>query len=296
MKLQELFGKTRTHWVKYSAYEYQEDKGGKLFITPASGAKVCDIYNPLQKSDALVLDALNAGLVCMDEKTDEAQRRQAVLDFVNGYGLLGFMTALPTTPDFMDFETVFLPKNQYIEAPAMPRLAYLDLFYPFEKLDVRIDGKGDVWWEVEEREMVALQMTMTGLPMAANMVYHRAYSEPYEWVRGELKDWAFSLLSSIFYYREKDETMKDLYRQGLYAFGGIAPTYHILLDEQRPVIVWDFQSLMRVVKMAFSYALTDEAKPLRMCRECGKAFLAASGKQVYCGPKCRDRAKEKGKD
>lgn len=206
------------------------------------------------------------------------------------------MTALPTTPEFMDFDTVFLPKNQYIEESTLQRLEYLDLFYPFEKLDVRIDAKTGVWWDVEnDNEMMALQIIMTGLPMAANMVYHRAYSEPADWVRTELEDWAFSLLTSIFYYDEKDETMKDLYRQGLYAFGGIAPTYHILLDETKPVIVWDFQSLMRVVKMAFSYALTDEQQPLRVCRECNKAFIAKTPKQGCCSAKCREKRKEKDK-
>lgn len=291
MKLEAMFENTRADWVKYSAYEYREDEHGTVFITPTTTAKVNGIYNPLKNCDTLVVDGVNAGLVCMNEKAIEAERRQAVLDFVNKYGLLGFMTALPTTPEFMDFETVFLPKNQYIEAPTMSRMEYLELFYPFEKLDIAENGR-DVRWDInDDRDMIVLQMTMTGLPLAASMVYHRAYSEPYEWVRMELKDWAFSLLTSIYYCQEEDDTMKDLYRQGLYAFGGIAPTYHILLDETKPVIVWDFQSLLRVVKMAFSYALTDEKRPLRMCKGCTKAFIANSAKQVYCGPKCREKGK-----
>lgn len=296
MKMESMFERTRTDWVKYSEYECQEDKNGKLFVTPTATARVNNIYNPLKDCDALVVDGVNAGIVCMNETADESQRQQAVLDFVNKYGLLGFMTALPTTPEFMDFETVFLPKNQYIEATTMPRMEYMERFYPFEKLAIMENSRGDVEWQVEDREMIALQMTMTGLPLAANMVYHRAYSEPYDWVRAELKDWAFSLLTPTFYYQEKDETIRELYQQGLYAFGGIAPTYHILLDEEGPVIVWDFQSLMRVVRMAFSYALTDDSRPLRVCKECTKAFIASNIKQVYCSSQCREKAKEKNKD
>lgn len=294
MRLEELFGKTRTHWVKYSAYEYREDENGTLFITPAGDAKVSNIYNPLKDSDALVVDALNVGLLSM-RRADEDEQKKAVLDFVTSYGLLGFMTALPTTPDFMDFDTVFLPKNQYIEAETMPWMEYLDLFYPFEKLDVVENDRGDVKWDIEDREMIALNLTMNGLPMAANMTYHRAYSEPYEWVRTELKDWAFTLLTPIYYAEEKDETIKDLYQRGLYAFGGIAPTYHILIDEGKPVIVWDFQSLMRVIKMVFSYALTDEKRPLRICKNCTKAFIASRPQQEYCSPECREQHREKKK-
>ena len=46
----------------------------------------------------------------------EAVVREAVMGFVSRYGLLGFLTALPTTPSFMDYEAVYLPKNHFIRA------------------------------------------------------------------------------------------------------------------------------------------------------------------------------------
>jgi len=49
-----------------------------------------------------------------------------------------------------------------------------------------------------------------------------------------------------------DETTRDLYRQGMAAFGGIAPTYHITLLEKL-TIVWDFYSLLLGVQMMFSF-------------------------------------------
>ena len=58
------------------------------------------------------------------------------MDFVHKYGLLGLMTALPTTPMFMEYEAVYLPKNQYIREETMPTEKYLELFYPFAKLDL----------------------------------------------------------------------------------------------------------------------------------------------------------------
>lgn len=295
MRLEALFENTLSHWVKYSAYEYRADENGKLFITPVQAAKVGNIYNPLKDCDTLVLDALNAGMQCLPSAGEE-ESKKAVLDFVNRYGLLGFMTSLPTTPNFMDYDTVFLPKNQHIEAPTMPRMEYMGLFYPFEKLDIVENSRGDVKWEIEDKEMVALQMAMTGLPLAANMTYHWAYAEPYEWIRDQLQDWAFILMCTYYFYEDDlNETTRELYHRAMNAFANFAPAYHLVLAEEGPLIVWDFQSLLRAVEMSLSYALTDKEKPVRMCKNCAKAFIATRADNTYCSAKCKDAAKEKRK-
>ena len=48
----------------------------------------------------------------------------------------GLMTALPTTPKFMDYEAVYLPNNPFIKAESMDTMEYLALFFPFEKPDM----------------------------------------------------------------------------------------------------------------------------------------------------------------
>jgi hypothetical protein len=55
------------------------------------------------------------------------------------------------------------------------------------------------------------------------------------------------LVSVFLYYDRKDETdeiSRDLYRQGVSAFGSKAPTYHVSLCDDKPKIVWDFHSLL----------------------------------------------------
>lgn len=57
-------------------------------------------------------------------------------------------------------------------------------------------------------------------------------------------------MGSFFYYEDYDtidEDARNLYRQGMAAFEDIAPTYHIALPE----------------------------KPLRLCRQCQKVFVAS---------------------
>lgn len=58
------------------------------------------------------------------------------LHFAIKYGLFGLMTALATTPDFMEYETVYLPKNHFIKKENMATVDCLSLFFPFDKLDI----------------------------------------------------------------------------------------------------------------------------------------------------------------
>ena len=69
-----------------------------LYITPVKKAKP-ELYNPLKDSDKMVFHAINTGVICMNKDTDEQAKQDAVMDFVSSYGLLGFMTALSTTPE-----------------------------------------------------------------------------------------------------------------------------------------------------------------------------------------------------
>ena len=82
-----------------------------------------------------------------------------------------------------------------------------------------------------------------------------------------------------------DEDTRDIYRQGMAAYGGIAPNYHIELWE-RPTIVWDFHSLLLAIQMMFSFMLADETSSLRLCKYCMKAFFAKSDDEDFCSPAC----------
>lgn len=100
--IKNLFERSRSHWVRYNRYELKTGKNGRRYITPAKGAKP-DVYNPLNMVPDIVLDALNVGMLMMGRKPS-AEVERAVLKFVTRYGLLGLMTALPTTPSFMDYK------------------------------------------------------------------------------------------------------------------------------------------------------------------------------------------------
>ncbi len=189
--MKNLFEQSRSHWVRYDHYELKTAEDGKRYITPGKNAKP-DVYNPLKEVPNIVLDALNVGMLMMARKP-EAEVEKAVMEFITRYGLLGLMTALPTTPSFMDYEAVYLPKNHFIKEESMATDQYLSLFYPFDQLDLVKKGIESTWNVSGDRTMIALTMTFMDEPMAKNMSFQREYAEPYDWVAQQFKDWAFTL-------------------------------------------------------------------------------------------------------
>ena len=291
------------HWVRYSDYEWRPDEKNNLYLTPTEDAEP-EIYDPMKEYEKIVVCAMNIGRLCMGKKPDE-EIQAAIREFALKYGLLGLMTALPTTPTFMDYEAVYLPKNHFIKAETMNTLEYMALFFPFGGIDLKKRGLNSQWNIEGGRAMMALAMTMSDKPMAVNMGFQREYAERSDWMKQQFVDWVFTLTTSDLYYEDYDlldEDTRNLYRQAIAAFDGIAPTYHIALLE-KPTIIWDFHSLLLGIQMMFSFMLTDDKRPLRICRHCTKAFVASRPSAIFCSPQCKNqhnvyksRAKNKDKE
>jgi hypothetical protein len=284
-----LFQKTSSSWARYDKYEWKEDSAGILYITPAEDAKL-SLSFPLNDSEQLVLKAVNIGMLCMDRKNTAETLKDAIMDFVTDYGLLGFMTALPTTADFITYEAVYFPKNHFIKKESLTTEEYLSYFFPFDDIAFMKKGRESLW-EITDPRMIALALTLNNIPQTVAMSFQREYAERYDWLVTLFKDWAFTFMSSFLYYQDfdtLDETEKNLYRQGMSAFEGVAPTYHIeLLD--RPTIVWDFHSLLLCVQMMFSFMLADEKSTIKVCKHCGKAFVASRPNSVFCSGRCKNQ-------
>ena len=173
-----------------------------------------------------------------------------------------------------------------IREEVMDTQKYLSYFFPFEKPDFFKNRKDSLWNINGDRTMIALAMTFRKEPEAQVMCFMRNYAERYDWLEQTFQDWSFTFLSSFLFYEEEeemDEDTRNIYRQGMAAFGGIAPNYHIELWG-RPTIVWDFHSLLLAIQMMFSFMLADETSSLRLCKYCMKAFLAKSDDEDFCSP------------
>ena len=286
--MKQLFERTSSCWVRYDKYVIRTDAKGTKYVTAAEGARP-DIFDPLEDAQTMVLEALNVGRLFFGDKAPESVREAALLQFVHHYGLLGFITALPTTPKFLDYEKVYLPKNHFIREEALETEQFLDYFYPFKKPLLRKRGV-KYTWEVEgDTDAVALELTFSSEPTAKKMSFQKEYAEPLDWIAKALKDMTFPFITSKYFYEHGDAfdaDEKKLMAQGVAAFGGIAPTYRIALLD-KPTIVWDFHSLLIGLQMMFSFMMAEDKTPLRMCDSCDTIFVANRKNQRYCCDKCR---------
>lgn len=284
------FEHSNSTWVRYSEYEWKQAKDDKLYLTACADAQPT-IYDPLKEYRQLVLDALYIGRLGMKQEQDDEEIQAEIKAFAEKYGLFGLMTALPTTPSFMDYEAVYLPKNRFIKKETMSTEAYLTLFFPFDKLDV-VKRSVESLWNIEgDNMMMSLTMTMSDRPMAVNMSFQRQYAESYEWMKQVFTDWAFNATTVFLYYNDYDKMdndYKQLMRQSIRAFDGNAPSYHIELLEQ-PTLVWDFHSLLLGIQMMLSFMLTDKNNPMKVCKKCSKFFVASRPSAVFCSPRCKNQ-------
>lgn len=294
-----IFEHTSASWVQYSDYEWRLAEDGHFYLLPVPDARP-SIYDPTEVTRELVLDAVGLGRALMGEKSQK-KGRAGILDFARKYGLLGIMTALPTTARFFDYEKVYFPRNDFIREEAMDTLAYLKFFYPFRMPDIKKKGVDSVWTshDDDDNTMKALMMTYSGRldPQAMAMSFSRDYGERYEWMAAVFKDWAFTMMATQIYYDKDDPSnalTQKLYQSGMAAFEGNAPTYHLELRD-RPVIVWDFHSLMLNIKLMLDLTMTDEAKPLRLCKQCMKPFYATAADEAFCSPQCARKYKRENK-
>ena len=200
------FDHTSASWVRYSQYEWKQGKDGHLYITPTKNASPKP-YDPMQNAETLVMDAMDIALLCYHKKPDK-QIQSALLRFARNYGLLGLMTALPTTANFMEYDKVYLLKNQFIKKEIMETREYVSLFFPFSELDYWKEGHNSSL-TLHDKTMIALMLSYKSSPQALIMSLMRDYAERYDWLIEVFKDWAFVSFASLIYYHDYDILTED---------------------------------------------------------------------------------------
>jgi hypothetical protein len=291
MKFADLFGKATSRWIKYSEYDAVQHESGNWYIMPIKDA-VPSVYDPIEKAEEMVAEALNIGLKLMsgarDFYTDERTIAEICV-FAEKYGLLGFMTGLPTTPEFMEYDTVYLPKNRHIRKDTMPSKEYAKLFFPFD--DKLNENPNPNRRYIKEDGSIMVSLAARAKPKAIEMAYQQTYAESADWLFTQFKDWAIIFVGSFLHYElvdTKEAESAELYRQAIAAFDGNVPSFHIELFD-KPVMVWDFHSLMAVIHLVLGLMITDDTQPLRSCKYCNRAFVAKYPKAEYCKPSCKNK-------
>ena len=281
------FAHTITLWAKYDAYEIKEAPDGLRYVMPCKDA-MPEPYKPTIEPEQMVLDTINTGLYSM--RQDEKGMEKAVLRFATKYGLLGLMPGIPTTPDFIDYEKVYLLTNPYIRKEVMETTAFMELFFPFEKPVFEKKGKKSVWHVSDDNTMVALSAFLSSQPQSQIMSFHRIYAERYDWIRESFRQIAFKALTCHYYYNEPehlDDDLKRLYQKGIKAYDGTVPTCHMALLD-KPTIIWSFSSLLQIIQMMMSFTIANDHSTIRLCDQCGEAFISKGREDIFCSEACRE--------
>ncbi len=84
----------------------------------------------MKEAESIVLAAIEIGMMLFRTRP-ETEVRDTMREFSRKYGLLGIMTALPTTAKFIDYEKVYFPYNEIVRTESMETLDYLKLFFRF---------------------------------------------------------------------------------------------------------------------------------------------------------------------
>ena len=171
----------------------------------------------------------------------------------------------------------------------MPSKEYAKLFFPFD--DKLNENPNPNRRYAKEDGGIMVSLAARTKPKAVEMAYQQTYAESADWLMTQFKDWAIIFVGSFLHYElvdTKEAEDAELYRQAIAAFDGNVPSFHIELFD-KPVMVWDFHSLMAVIHLVLGLMITDDNQPLRSCKYCNRAFVAKHPKAEYCKPSCKNK-------
>lgn len=215
-------------------------------------------YDPFVCMDELLCAILSVGY--RYEKGEDISL--PVIDFCCRYGHLGFETAV--VEKIYDDNTVKLYRGNVLGKKALTVNELYDFFKPFEK-------------EFRNQQRRKLPPLLVELPENDGAIIHEldySYCEKVKWY-GIYGSQLYELLQKNERHEPFDFTpgnAKMIYRSK----DGVAER------------VWTFDSLNSAIDVGFAEMLTDKTRRVRICKRCGKPFIAADPRAVYCSASCRN--------
>lgn len=284
-------------WCKYSKYII-EKKDDKYYIFPNKNAKP-STYDPFEVKNQILKDLLVIGKESVGnemfklgnkEVTIEAQSKMEkfqnlVFEFVSNYGLLGNFRYLPENYEFMDNGDIPVNLGYNTSISALE----------FEKKYFWKDSKMD-WSNT----------------MKAND-YHRntGLNDDFEQIEGDrLNDVIFSknyaetiaeiinfatiiynkkLLICAYLYDDVSEDIRQVYQESITGDSLKKPNISYSAEDGQIKFKWNFMSLSEIIETILLLNETSGRTEVKLCKHCGKPFIAENIKAEYDTIQCRNR-------
>ncbi len=284
-------------WCKYSKYII-EKKDDKYYIFPDKNAKP-STYDPFEVKNQILKDLLVIGKESVGnemfklgnkEVTIEAQSKMEkfqnlVFEFVSNYGLLGNFRYLPENYEFMDNGDIPVNLGYNTSISALE----------FEKKYFWKDSKMD--WSST---------------MKAND-YHRntGLNDDFEQIEGDrLNDVTFSknyaetiaeiinfatiiynkkLLICAYLYDDVSEDIRQVYQESITGDSLKKPNISYSAEDGKIKFKWNFMSLSEIIETILLLNETSGRTEVKLCKHCGRPFIAKNIKAEYDTIQCRNR-------
>ena len=284
-------------WCKYSKYKI-EKFSDTVYIVPEKNATPT-IYDPFEIKNQILKDLLVIGKESSgndvfkfgDKKiTTEAQSKmenfqEIVLEFVNNYGLLGNFRYLPENYDFMDNEEILVQLENNISMSALE----------FEKKYFWKDSKIDWSKAMKTDDYLRNSGLNNNLEQTErNRLDDIVFSKNYTETISEIIDFATTiynkkLLICAYLYDDVPEDIKKVYSQSITEYKLKKPDISYNAENGQIKFRWNFMSLSEIIETILLLNETSGRTTVKLCKHCGKPFIAENIKAEYDTTQCRNR-------
>ena len=284
-------------WCKYSKYKI-EKKDDKFYIVADKNA-ISSTYDPFDVKNQILKDLLVIGKESVEnemykignkEISIEAQSKMEkfqnlVLEFVNNYGLLGNFRYLPENYEFMDNEDipVNLGNNTSISALEFEK----KYFWKDPKIDWTKTMKSNDYHRNTGLDDYFKQNEGDRLD---DIIFSKNYSETIaEIINFATIIYNKKLLICAYLYDDVSEDIKEIYKESIAGYSLKKPNISYEAENGQIKFKWNFNSLSEIIEIILLLNETSGRTEVKLCKHCGKPFIAKNIKSEYDTIQCRNR-------
>lgn len=284
-------------WAKYNDYEIIKSNN-EFYIRPVKNSEytiydVYDVDKEILKDFLLIgretLNYTNNRDIECNLMSTETKYQELVLDFVKKYGLLGDLTYSPLNTKLISAGEVYL--QGYSEITKVSANNYIKPFFVEDENILNIDFNNGL------NESIIKYVygnnptdVLPNLQEDFNLVFSERYTEKIARILFYSK-----LLYKIFESTENsisedNEDKKAIYQKYASEFIPNNIAFSFNFDDNKVSLDWQFNSLKQAMEVLLGLNEANDRKELKMCKHCGKPFIAKNLKSEYDSISCRNVA------
>lgn len=284
-------------WCKYDKYIIEKNDE-KYYILPDKNANP-STYDPFEVKNQILKDLLAIGKesvenemykignieVCIEAQSKMEKFQNLVLEFVTNYGLLGNFRFLPESYDFMDNGEIPVKFGFNTSVSALEfEKRY---FWKDSKMDWSRTMKADDYHRNTGLDDYFKQSEGDRLD---DIIFSKNYAETI----AEIIDFAVNiynqkLLICAYLYDDVSEDIREVYQSSITNSRLKMPSIAYSAENRQIKFKWNFMSLSEIVETILLLNETSGRTEVKLCKHCGKPFIAENIKAEYDSIQCRNR-------